>query len=329
MAYEACVVRAAAAELERQRREQEQRQEAQKALLLGRYPRLREIERELKQTVARAAAAAFRRGEDPGPRIRVLKESNLALQQERRTILLSAGYPEDALEEKPLCPRCGGRGWVGAEMCTCLKALCAREQVKLLSHMLPLGGASFETFSLEKYSDQPWPGMEETPRQNMEFVRDMAGEFARKFPRFHEKNLLFTGGTGLGKTFLSACIARTVAESGFSVVYDTAVHVFATLEEEKFQRDEAAAQAARRYVQCDLMILDDLGSEMTTTFVQTALYTLINDRLTAGKHTVISTNLTSDEIQRRYSPQIASRLLGAYQPLLFYGKDIRTDDEDE
>ena len=90
-----------------------------------------------------------------------------------------------------------------------------------------------------------------------------------------------------------------------------------------------AQDVYKRQVQCDLMILDDLGSEMTTTFVQTALYTLINDRLTAGKHTVISTNLTSDEIQRRYSPQIASRLLGAYQPLLFYGKDIRTDDEDE
>ena len=329
MAYEAQVVRAAAAELERQRREQERMVEDRRRDLMSRYPRLGEIERELKRTVAQAAVAAFRQGEDPGPRIKVLRESNLALQEERRSILLSAGYPEDALEETPICPRCKGRGWVGAEMCACLKTLCAREQVRLLSHMLPLGDASFETFSLDKYSASPWPGMSISPRENMEFVRDVAGEFARKFPRSSFQNLLFTGGTGLGKTFLSACIARTAAENGFSVVYDTAVHVFSAFEEAKFRPGEESEESVRRYRDCDLMILDDLGSEMTTSLVQESLYTLINQRLTARRCTVMSTNLSTNEIRQRYSPQIASRLLGEYETLLFYGDDIRLQEPEE
>jgi DNA replication protein DnaC len=131
----------------------------------------------------------------------------------------------------------------------------------------------------------------------------------------------------LGKTFLSACIARTVSENGYSVVYDTAGNIFAQFEARKFQRDAQDAQEAkddtRRYLSCDLLILDDLGSELTTQFVQSALYELINTRMVAGKHTVISSNLSMEEAARRYSPQIASRLAGEYHVLHFFGDDIR------
>lgn len=323
MAYEAQVIRRATERLEQRRREHRQEQHRRRDELYAAYPRLKEIDLQLRRMVAEAASAAFLQGQDPGPRIRVLRESNLELQEERRAILLSAGYTEDVLEDAPLCPRCDDRGWQGAEMCTCLRALCAEEQAKLLSSLLPLRDASFETFSLERYSAAPWPGMDQSPQENMELVRDTAWNYARKFPRFALKNLLLSGGTGLGKTFLSACIARMVAENGFSVVYDTAVRVFSAFEEEKFARDETAREATRRYLGCDLLIVDDLGSEMTTAFVQSALYTVINDRLTAGKHTVVSTNLSTGEIMARYSPQIASRLLGEYETLLFYGHDIR------
>ena len=118
-----------------------------------------------------------------------------------------------------------------------------------------------------------------------------------------------------------------MAEQGFSVVYDTAVNVLAQFEEQKFSRDAEETRGARaetrRYLNCDLLILDDLGSEMTTPFVQSALYTLVNARLTAGRRTVVSSNLSMDEVRRRYSPQIASRLEGEYRVLPFYGEDIR------
>ena len=151
--------------------------------------------------------------------------------------------------------------------------------------------------------------------------------FARQFPSYPLKNLLLSGGTGLGKTFLSGCIAREVSERGFSVVYDTAISLFAAFESRKFSRDmEEGRQArdeTRRYLHCDLLILDDLGSELTTPFVQSALYELINSRLLADKRTIISTNLSIEQIAARYTPQIASRIEGLFQELTFYGEDIR------
>ena len=181
--------------------------------------------------------------------------------------------------------------------------------------------------SLDYYSPLPFPGESLTPRENMEFIFDVCSSYARRFGKFYFRNLFLTGAPGLGKTFLSACIARTVSEKGFSVVYDTAVNIFARFEEQKFARDRQevgeARDETRRYLGCDLLILDDLGSELTTPFVQSALYTLINARLTADKGTVISSNLTMDQVRARYTPQIASRLEGEYRVLPFYGEDIR------
>lgn len=212
-------------------------------------------------------------------------------------------------------------------MCDCLRSLCTQEQIRELSKLLDLGEQSFDSFSLDYYSPLPWPGESLSPRENMEFIFDVCSSYARKFGRFYFRNLFLTGAPGLGKTFLSACIARTVSESGFSVVYDTAVNIFTRFEEQKFARDRLEAGEAkdetRRYLGCDLLILDDLGSELSTPFVQSALYTLINTRLTADKRTVISSNLTMDQVRARYTPQIASRLEGEYRVLPFYGEDIR------
>ncbi len=136
-------------------------------------------------------------------------------------------------------------------------------------------------------------------------------------------NLLFSGGTGLGKTFLSACIARTVADRGCSVVYESAAHLFSKLERAKFSGDEDARREAEKFTACDLLIVDDLGTEMGGQFTTSALYILINDRLMDGKSTIISTNLTNDDLERRYSAAIASRLRGSFRRIAFMGEDIR------
>ena len=131
------------------------------------------------------------------------------------------------------------------------------------------------------------------------------------------------GGTALGKTFLSACIARAVADRGYSVVYETAGHLFSKMEQAKFSGSEEAKKEIVKYNTCDLLILDDLGTEMPGQFVTAALYGLLNDRILYNKPMVISTNLNVDEIARRYSPQIASRLHGNFVRLTFVGEDIR------
>ena len=327
MGYEAAVLRRAAKRLEERRRQRQERQERRQREIYAQLPRVAEIDRELKGTIYQIIAASLREGRDPAPSIKVIRDRNLDLQAEKARLLTEHGFPPDALDDRPDCPRCGDTGWVGAAMCSCLKELCAQEQIRELSKLLDLGEQSFDTFSLDLYSPLPWPGEELSPRENMEFILEVCSNYARKFGKFYFRNLFLTGAPGLGKTFLSACIARTVSENGFSVVYDTAVNVFARFEEQKFARDREEAGEARddtrRYLGCDLLILDDLGSEMTTPFVQSALYTLINSRLAADRRTVISSNLSMDQVRQRYTPQIASRLEGEYRVLPFYGEDIR------
>ena len=327
MAYDPNVLRRANSQLAQRRKDREEEQARRQAEIYAKLPRVAEIDRQLRQSMAGVVRTCLSQGRDPVGAIRALRDENLGLQAERARLLAGNGYSPDALDGRPYCARCGDTGWVGANMCQCLKALCAAEQIRELSKLLDLGEQSFDRFSLDFYSDQPWPGETVSPRENMELIRDVCWSYAERFGRFYFKNLFLTGAPGLGKTFLSACIARTVSDSGFSVVYDTAVSVFAQFEEQKFAREAEDIRQARgetrKYLGCDLLILDDLGSEMTTPFVQSALYTLINTRLTTGRHTVISSNLTMDEVRRRYSGQAASRLEGEYRVLRFYGEDIR------
>ena len=326
MGYDANVLRRATQRLEQGRRERRERVEGLRRDAYARQPKLERLDRQLQQTMAQLVAAALRRGGDPARAVREVRERNLAIQQERAVLLGALGLPEDALDDKPACPLCGDTGWQGAKMCRCLRELCAREQIAELSKLLDLGEQSFDTFRMDYYSQSPWPGGT-SPRENMELVYEVCLNYAQKFGRFPIRNLFLTGAPGLGKTFLSACIARTVSEKGHSVVYDTAGNIFAQFEARKFQRDSADGQEARdetrRYLNCDLLILDDLGSELVTQFTQSALYELVNSRLVGEKHTVISTNLTLEEAARRYPPQIASRLEGEYHALHFFGDDIR------
>ena len=152
-------------------------------------------------------------------------------------------------------------------------------------------------------------------------------KFADSFPEV-SANLLFQGGTGLGKTYLSACIARVVADKGYSVCYDSAAAALEAFETQKFSRDpeesEKAAARVARMLDCDLMILDDLGTEMITSVSLSALYTLINSRLNAGKRMIVSTNCSDEELQRKYTPQICSRIRGEFLRLPFVGRDLRT-----
>ena len=327
MGYSASVLRSAQAKLAARRAAREAAQQAQRAEIFRRLPRAGEIDRQLRQTMAQVIAAALRDGGDPAASVGEIRRRNQALQEELSSLLTANGYPAGALEDKPLCAKCGDTGWVGTRMCDCLKVLCAQEQIRELSGLLDLGEQSFDQFDFSYYSSEVWPEYGRSPRENMEKVYKVCRDYAQNFGRYYFDDLFLSGSTGLGKTFLSACIARTVSENGFSVVYDTAGNIFAQFEIQKFSRDGEDAREARdgtrRYLGCDLLILDDLGSEMTTPFVQSALYQLINTRLTAGARTVISSNLTMDDVRRRYSPQIASRLEGEYRVLPFFGQDIR------
>lgn len=316
MAYAGNVLRRAKARLEQARQNAAEESERRIRDIYSRQPRLAELDRAMRTTVAEAVTAAFRTGEDPSAAIAAAREKNLALQQERSWLLQVNELEESDLEPDVVCPHCGGTGYVGERMCECLRELCRQEQKKELSRLLA-GRETFDGFRTDYYPVTDENGS--PARRIMEKNRDRCMAYARDF-RLGAPSLLFSGAPGLGKTFLSACIARQVAESGFSVVYETVTTLFAEFERAKFGGEEGITE---KYLLCDLLIMDDLGTEMTTQFTQSVLYQVLNTRLMNGRPTVISTNLTSEELPLRYTAAIASRLLGAFDLLPFAGEDIR------
>ena len=278
----------------------------------GRIPALRQIDARLSALVGEMASSVMGAGRKPAE----IRAESLELLGRRAELLTENGLPSDWLDGAWSCGKCQDTGYVEGRMCGCLAALYEKQRAKSLSALLKLGSESFETFDLSFYDSVPGG------REQMELIYEFCRDYAEKFgPR--SVNLLFRGDTGLGKTFLSACIARVVSRRGFSVVYATTVEALRAYEDQKFRDDPTAPERIERLETCELLILDDLGTEMVTEFTKSALYTLINARLLNGKKTVASTNLTEADMERLYTPQICSRLMGEYQEMPFVGRDIR------
>ena len=234
--------------------------------------------------------------------------------EERGALLKSAGYPEDYTDVHYDCERCGDTGYIDGKMCDCMK----RELVMAGYQSSGLGRLiatqSFENFSLEYYKTGG------ANYKNMELYFTSLRSFAQGFTADTYKNFLLVGGTGLGKTHLSTSVAKAVIERGFDVLYVSAIDMFADFEQKQFGNGE---DNTRRYFDCDLLIIDDLGTELTNQFTVSCLYNVINSRINSARSTFINTNLSKKEIETKYAERITSRLFGEYYPLVFTGVDIR------
>ena len=264
MGYSMEVMQRARARLAAAKTDRESENQQHLAEAYEKIPRLKEIDRQLRMTMAMAAQAAFTQGGDAMQAMEEVKQKNLALQQERQQ-LVHLYFEEGFLDDSPICDHCGGSGYVGATMCECLKELCRQEQKKELT-FLNVGRETFDQFRLDYYPDKTDPRLGVNIRSVMEKTFQTCRKYAYTFTE-KSGNLLFSGDTGLGKTFLSACIARAVADRGYSVVYESAGHLFSNLERAKFSGDEQAREEIRKYSICDLLIVDDLGTEMPGQFV--------------------------------------------------------------
>lgn len=251
MSYEPEVLRRAYQRMKEGQRLRAEAFASKKAMIYHQLPRVQAIDRQLRQGVVQAATAALKQGVDPAPAIQALRAESKALQAERKDLLTQAGYREEDLVEQPQCQQCRDTGWCGSTMCVCLRALCAEEQVRSLSSLLDLQGQSFDAFRLDYYPDDPGPNGV-SPRSHMKLVRDICQGYAARFECSGVKNLFLSGSPAWARPSPPPAIARVVSERGYSVVYDTAIHVFGRFEAEKFGREENGSTL--RYLKCDLLI---------------------------------------------------------------------------
>ena len=301
----------------------EQKAEADAAALRARvfreHPEAAEWEDRMKAGAARIVQIVINHG-DVDAALQEIQNENLRLQANIRELLSSLGETATDFAPQYTCPKCHDTGRLENGMCDCMRSLLAEFAAKSLSDVSGMKLTSFADMDLSYYSDEVLPELGRSPREHMQSVLEYCRCYGEDFHPGAESLLLF-GTTGTGKTHASLAIARTVIEQGYSVIYASAQQIFHRLEKEHFGREDGDSESV--LTTCDLLVLDDLGTEMTTSFTTSCLYNIINLRMLAERPTVISTNLTAADWQGRYGQALTSRVLGTFQPLWFVGADIR------
>lgn len=279
-------------------------------------PELREIDTAIRSVGMRLFREALAGGDDLADRIAAIRREHEDLQAARAALIASLGYTESYTEPQYTCSACEDTGFVESRMCECMRRALVEEGIRSSGIGRLIHTQRFENFSLDYYR-------EPLDRERAAYALAKCRQYAETFsPK--SRNLLLIGPTGLGKTHLSTAVARTVLERGYDVVYETVQNILSDFEYDRFKSGYSDAPArGERYLACELLIIDDLGTEQLTQFTLATLYHLINTRLNQGRQTVINTNVTGEELQARYESRITSRLLGEYDVLLFSGNDIR------
>ncbi len=267
-------------------------------------PRVAELDKAI-----RAIPLRMMSGED----VQALKEESKALRAERGKVLSAYGYSPDYDEPVFECKLCNDGGYVGLKLCSCIRALISERKYSESRLAGGLLDKTFDSFSLSYYEGED--------RKKMEGIVNGCKNYADTFPKDSSAGLLFLGGTGLGKTHLSAAIANIIAGKGMSVVYESAQQIFDTCDAVRFNRMDISERI--KYENCKLLIIDDLGAECITPYSVSSMTSLIDLRIVNGRKTIISTNLTPAAIRKTYGERMFSRLFGEFRALQFLGKDIR------
>ena len=290
--------------------------EERKAQVCAGVPEMKNICAGLEATGPKVYYAALEGKQDYEKRLSNIKYETETLLKRQKELLLANGYPEDYLDIKYRCPLCRDEGNINGKMCSCMRA----ELVKAGYESAGIAGLcdkmSFDTFDLSYYTGED--------RRNMELILQKVKEYAESFCGVGSGSMLFIGGTGLGKTHLSVAVIKRVTERGYYCVYTTSDKLFADFREERFRSaDDKSPSKTAKYSECELLVIDDLGTELNGRDIVPFLYSLLNQRINSGASTVISTNLSHRELLDVYDERIVSRLFGEFLPYKFSGKDVR------
>ena len=290
-------------------------------------PELKEIDQQIASTSIQLTKLIIEGTSDTKELVNEIKEKNFELSMKKIELLHVNGFPKNYLQKIYNCPICKDTGYTGKSKCVCFKQTLidlAYEQSNIRNI---LEEENFSSFSFNYYSDKVDLNTGISPLQNIKSVYDYCIQFVENF-NTHYKNIIFYGNSGVGKTFLSNCIAKEVLDKGNTVIYLTSFQLFEVFEKNKFNRmneEEIAEDLVGNILTCDLLIIDDLGTEFNTTLTNSQLFNCLNTKLISKKSNIISKNLIPQKWSKQYSSRIVSRIFGNYEPLKIIGEDIRVN----
>ena len=325
MGYSNEIYKIAKAKIEERRMNAERESDRRRKDIYSKYPNVQKLEAEISNSGTLTARAVLSGG-DVKSAVEALREKNLALQAELRDFFVSNGYSPDYFEPEYTCKMCKDTGYVEKNgktlYCNCFKRLLVASACEQLNRTAPLTLSTFDSFDLNKYSKEINPDYRISPYNNIVQVYNYCLDYAKTFSA-DSKNILMKGGTGLGKTHLSLAIANEVIRRGFGVIYVSAPALMSKLEKLRFSRDDEDSYL-NMLANCDLLIVDDLGTEFHSQFSASQFYNLCNSRLLLRKPFIINTNLSISELQKSYSERFISRIFGDSTSVFnFFGDDIR------
>ncbi len=304
-----------ALELENKRRDAQMKAAEYREKVYAANPALSELDKKM-SAVAVEYSKRLIGGEDVKAEMEQALEKLSANKEE---YLKSIGLSSSDFEPKYSCSKCEDTGIVDGKLCRCFKLRIIEENFKKSNIGSFLKDQSFENFSLEFYSKEKIQGFPLSPYETMEMNLKYCMEFADNFDK-QEKGLFMSGATGLGKTFLSTCIARELLKKGKSVIYISAVDFFKRIEASRFDLHNADIEL---FENCDLLIIDDLGTEPPGAYAVAVFSDILDKRIMCGKMMIISTNRTEKDMEKLYGQRVRSRIVGYFKGMLFIGKDIR------
>ncbi|WP_300276338.1 ATP-binding protein [Peptacetobacter sp.] len=312
---------------QRKRDNDEYEMEKRKEQIYESIPEIKAIDEEISSVGLNLTKAVLQNTNAKEEIVYKCKEAMESLAKRKKDILLENGIPEDYLEVKYECNKCKDTGFLeGGKKCSCLKQEIINEAYRMSNLNRILDKENFDNFDLNIFSDEIKNGRKLSPRQNMLKILSVCDSFITDFSQDDNYNLLFHGSTGLGKTYMCNCIAKALLDQGYIVIYQTSFRILEILENYKFRKDDDSRINDENYknlFDCDLLIIDDLGTEFNNSFTSGEIFNIVNTRLISGKKTIISTNLEPIKLAELYSQRTFSRIIGNFRILEFFGDDLR------
>ena len=297
-----------------------------KEKLYKEIPRLAEIDKEMKLFSINLSKIFLSKPEDLDEQVNKLRQEIEDLKKEKQSIFEKHKIPENYLYIEYECQKCSDTGYTpDGKRCSCFNTQIINNLFQMSNMVNMLEKENFNTFDINIFSNESHKNEKLTPRQNIYYILEISQDFCSNFYDTG-MNLLFFGGTGLGKTFMCNCIANELINKEVSVLYQTSFSLFETVENHKFNKLNESEENLMNYnmiFDCDLLIIDDLGTEVSNSFTNAELFNIINERMITDKRTIISTNLSLEQLRDTYSDRITSRVFNNFVPLKFYGKDLR------